>query len=377
MPNNMPNNTFYNNQVITYLGNKRTLLKDIESTVKSIIKANFSPEKQDNLIIADLFSGSGVVSRMLKTYSRKLIVNDFEPYTKVINSCYLTNKADFNEDKYDEYLQQIENYEPITDGIIRTHYSPKDDTKIQPQDRCFYTNINAKKIDTYRAAIQKIVPPDMQKFYLASLLYEASVHVNTGGMFKGFYKDRHTKIGKFGGTNSDSLARIKGEIKLSKPILSDSDAIVEIYCEDTNKLITSLEDRIDIAYIDSPYNQHPYGSNYFMLNLILENKITDINKLSRVSGIPNNWKDSDYYKRAKAETAMRELISNLKASWIIVSYSSDGIIGYDEMIKILEENGTVDIKKIQYPLLKSSRNRKENKKELTEYIFILRKFKIC
>ena len=31
-------------------------------------------------------------------------------------------------------------------------------------------------------------------------------------------------------------------------------------------------ERVDIAYLDPPYNQHPYGSNYFMLNLIASYK---------------------------------------------------------------------------------------------------------
>ena len=26
---------------------------------------------------------------------------------------------------------------------------------------------------------------------------------------------------------------------------------------------------LDLAYFDPPYNQHPYGSNYFMLNLLV------------------------------------------------------------------------------------------------------------
>ena len=47
------------------------------------------------------------------------------------------------------------------------------------------------KIDTIRKAIDS-VPESYKKFFLAPLLYEASVHTNTSGVFKGFYKDKNT-----------------------------------------------------------------------------------------------------------------------------------------------------------------------------------------
>jgi adenine-specific DNA-methyltransferase len=368
----MANNTYYTNQLITYLGNKRLLLKNIESIVQRIIREFYYGVSREDIIAADIFSGSGIVARMLKTYVGELIVNDFEPYSKVINECYLTNRDDFNEEKYDELLKKINEYPKITNGLIRQHYSPRNDKEINFSDRCFYTNSNAEIIDTYRQAIRDVVPLEMQKYFLAPLIYEASVHVNTGGMFKGFYKDKNTGVGKFGGTNSDSLKRILGEIRITKPILSDYDSKIYVYCEDSNVLVKKLK-KIDITYVDSPYNQHPYGSNYFMLNTILDYKAIDERKISKVSGIPEGWKKSDYYVGSKALNAMEDLISNLDSRWIIISYSSGGLISYDDFMLLLKKHGSVEPHKIKYSLLKSGRNRKHNKAEVNEYIFVLRK----
>lgn len=370
----MANNSYYTNQVITYLGNKRSLIKYIEKEIKHIIDTNYDEVGKNNLVLADLFSGSGVVARMLKMYSKKLIVNDFEPYSKIINQCYLTNKEDFDEQRFEKLLNKIKKQKQIEDGIIRTYYSPKDDKKIIKEDRCFYSNANAKRIDSYRFYIDRFVSDDLKPFFIAPLLYEASVHVNTGGMFKGFYKDKNTRIGKFGGTFSDSLKRIKGTIRIQKPILSDYDADVEIYCEDTNKLILELTDTIDIAYLDPPYNGHSYGSNYFMLNTILQNRI-DEKLLSKISGIPNNWQRSDYYKLSNARDAMEKLINNIKAKWIIVSYNSNGIIRIEDLANLLQQYSCEKIKvvKIPYITLKSGRNRKENHRQVTEYLFVCKK----
>ena len=85
------NPEFRTTQLITYLGNKRSLIGYIENEVNQIA----DEMGKQRLVCADLFSGSGVVARMLKAHSSKLIVNDLEEYSAVINSCYLSNKRDF------------------------------------------------------------------------------------------------------------------------------------------------------------------------------------------------------------------------------------------------------------------------------------------
>ena len=70
--------------MITYLGNKRKLIKDIEDVIKKV-----QPKS-----VVDAFSGSGVVSRMLLTYSDTLHVNDLETYCEVLSNCFL-NQSNF------------------------------------------------------------------------------------------------------------------------------------------------------------------------------------------------------------------------------------------------------------------------------------------
>ena len=67
----MQNNDYLKKHIITYLGNKRKLIFNIEDIVKRIYE-----EKKNKLIIGDGFSGSGIVSRLFKRYASKLYVND-------------------------------------------------------------------------------------------------------------------------------------------------------------------------------------------------------------------------------------------------------------------------------------------------------------
>ena len=366
----MEENRYLTEQIITYIGNKRQLLSFINEEILEIKKA-LGLEK---ITCMDLFSGSGVVARLMKQHSCKLYANDLELYSYILNDCYLHNIHDFNQDKYNEYKQMLEDNlsDGLIEGIISKNYAPKNSEKIALGERVFYTRENALRIDTIRFYIDKI-EESYRKFFLAPLLCEASIHVNTAGIFKGFYKDPTTKIGKFGGAGENALQRIMGRIELKKPILSRFNCESFIYQSEANQLVKKLP-HIDLVYIDPPYNQHPYGSNYFMLNIIANNSMPK--EISSVSGIPESWNRSDYNKKAKALTAFDDLIKNLDTKYAIISYNSEGFISFNEMRNLLEQYGKVKIKTINYNTYKGSRNLHGRNLYVSEYLFVLQKEKV-
>src|SRR5687768_3142522 len=81
---------FLQEQIITYIGNKRALLPFIGRGVEEV-KRRLGKSR---LRVLDLFSGSGVVARFLKQHAEHLAVNDLESYSRVTNECYLSNPAD-------------------------------------------------------------------------------------------------------------------------------------------------------------------------------------------------------------------------------------------------------------------------------------------
>lgn len=360
---------FLTTQIITYLGNKRSLIDKIEDEVKSVQK-NLNKEK---LICADLFSGSGIVARMLKKYASKIIVNDLENYSYVINACYLTNKEEYPKKLCNELRNEIisSSLNKKIPGIITETYAPKDDNKIEKGERVFYTHRNALLIDTYRNLIDKIVQEEnLKRFFLAPLITEASIHVNTSGVFKGFYKDKNTGIGCFGAGGKNALTRILGEVKLKEPVFSNFNSELEIFTKDAVLLSKEIKNA-DIVYIDPPYNQHPYGSNYFMLNLILKNKL-DV-PISPVSGITQGWNRSAFNKPYLALKSMEEIISSLDSKYILISYNSEGFISFEEMTDMLKKYGELKTSKIKYNTFRGSRNLKNRNIHVSEYLFVLKK----
>ena len=180
---------FLTTQLITYLGNKRALLAFIGEGLE-IVKRRLNKGRVTSF---DVFSGSGIVSRFLKKYSEHLVVNDLEGYSEIINRCYLTNRSEFDQELFDHWFAHLSSHlegELVADGFINELYAPKQMAAIGAGERCFFTPRNARYLDTALPLIQEM-PEELHPFFIAPLLSEASIHANTAGVFKGFYKNRH------------------------------------------------------------------------------------------------------------------------------------------------------------------------------------------
>lgn len=362
---NFENEMFLTSQIITYIGNKRSLLGFIGDAV-AIVKKNLKKEKLD---VVDIFSGSGIVSRYMKQHSSKIIANDLEDYSYVLNKCYLSNKNEIDMDELISWYNYLkENLDgELNDGIISEMYAPKDINNIKFGERCFYTTRNAKYIDTARQLIEN-VPERYRIYFLAPLLTEASVKNNTSGVFKGFYKNSKTGIGQFGGNDENALSRIKRDIDLPFPVFSNYNCDVEVYKEDANELVKKL-DLVDLIYMDPPYNQHPYGSNYFMLNLIDKYEIPK--EISKVSGIPKDWNRSKFNQSREALKTFENLCQNAKAKYLLISFNNEGFIKKEEMINMLSKIGKVTIMEKKYNTFRGSRNLNNRDIHVKEFLYLV------
>ena len=356
---------YLSQQLITYIGNKRALLQPIESAVQKV----YEQLGRRKLRTFDGFTGSGVVARLFKQYSSLVVINDLEKYANIIGDCYLTNSDDVDIAELQSLMVKMNNEaerSPIKDGIFRRLYSPIDESDIKTGERVFYTPKNAERLDTYRTLLND-VHLKYWPFILGPLLSKASIHVNTAGVFKGFYKDSNTGRGKFGGSASNALQRIRGEINLQVPVFSNFSSDKLIMNGDIRSVASQVE-KIDLAYFDPPYNQHPYGSNYFMLNLLVD--YVEPSTVSKVSGIPLDW---NLNKKQLAFEALRSSLSSIEARFLLVSYNSEGFITPEEMRKMLDELGTFEEVQLQYNTYRGSRNLAKRDTYVTEHLFLVDK----
>jgi adenine-specific DNA methylase len=92
-----------------------------------------------------------------------------------------------------------------------------------------------------------------------------------------FFGNRKTGTGQFGGKNQYVLCRIKSDSRLPFPFYSNTDVL--IFNDDSNRAGKNMPE-VNKAYLDPLYNQHPYNSNYFVPNLLVDCQLSNLKGLS-------------------------------------------------------------------------------------------------
>jgi adenine-specific DNA-methyltransferase len=354
-------------QLIAYIGNKRRLLPLLHSAVSSACGADGK-----GLTFVDLFAGSGAVSRMAKLMGFRVFSNDWEEFARVINTAHVATAASeadrllAGQGGLSEAIRRLNALDgPPGDGeYIARYYAPRSDdagAADYRRERLFYSRANALAIDRARAEIDRLYPPGTgtpalektRALLVASLLYEASTHANTSGVFKAFHKG-------FGGHGRDALGRILAPLELEVPVLVDSAEPATVLAEDANLLVRSaalLPQPVDVAYADPPYAPHQYGSNYHLLTTIARwdrpaapLDLDERGVLRSKAGIRPDWvaTRSAYCSRDAAESALADLVGAVRARIIIVSYSSEGIVPLRRLLEICEARGSVSVRTNEY-----------------------------
>ena len=375
-------NKYLKENLIAYIGNKRRLLPFIENVFLEIL------DKDKNIKTAlDLFAGSGSVSRLLKTLDLEVYSNDWEYYSYILNYAHIRINIEETKNMFihtgglQNTIETINNISRIKnkDRYISKYYSPKNDYNPDlKNERLFYTQYNGTKIDIIRHNIEELYKNNAinqkEYFYLiASLIYEAATHTNTSGVFKAFHSG-------FGGRNKDALSRILTPISLKElPLYNGKKGYVSML--DANEFIIKNKDKkFDLVYLDPPYNQHQYGSNYHLLNTIALWDKPKINKNRYINGkktdkggIRKDWikTKSDYCYKKTAKNSLINLLDNINANHIVMSYSTDGIIEFDDLISILENKGDLKIATSEYVKYRGAKRSIVNKTKNIEYLFII------
>ena len=360
-------------QLIPYIGNKRKLLDLIHQAIKLT-------NIEDGTFV-DLFSGSTVVSRFAKKLGFRVLSNDWEPYSEQIamGTVVLNKNPKFeNFGGSKKVFEILNNAIPVEDYVTK-HLCPTDDQNLNHEkDRLFFMRKNGMKIDAMRELISKWVEEEkiteMEFSYLmASFMYSASYVSNTSGLFKGFHRG-------WGGSNGTAQYRICSDIILRPPLLFNNEKENISTREDAGILVKKLPgilgDIPDIIYLDPPYNQHPYGSNYHVLNSItLWDKPNFPEKITRgtKSAIRLDWRTerkSAYNSKLKAVQEFKTLIEDISSKFILTSYSTEGNIPLEEMMKILGAKGSLNAVKREYVRYRVSPTRLSSKPRNVEFVVI-------
>ncbi|WP_339360963.1 Dam family site-specific DNA-(adenine-N6)-methyltransferase, partial [Streptococcus equi] len=249
-----------------------------------------------------------------------------------------------------DYLQRLNG----KIGYYTKNYSPLGD--------CMYlTQENTEKIDNIRQIIEdwnnNQLLTEYEYFYLLNALIEAIPYVsNITGTYGAFLKHWDN--------------RALHSLTLAEETIFDNYRPNKAFNENANELVKKI--KADIVYIDTPYNARQYASNYHLLENIARHQKPILKGITKIF----DWKTlkSDYSTKTKALKAMEDLIANINASHIILSYNTEGIISEEDLTLLLQRysfNNQIDVKRIPYRKYQSKK--KSQNKDLYELLFYIQR----
>lgn len=332
---------------MNYIGSKQSLLDFLETTIEE-----FTGYKEgDSFVFGDLFAGTGVVGQRYKEKGHSVISNDIQYYSYVLNKHYIENIPKLD----DSLLEYFNNLNPVK-GFIYNNYCEGSGS-----GRNYFTNENGMKCDAVRIELERLyrageINDNLYFYYLASLINSIDKYANTASVYGAFLK--HIK----------KPAQKEFILELL-PVGNGN--IGKVYNEDINELIKKVGG--DVLYIDPPYNNRQYCSNYHVLETIAK---YDTPKLRGVTGLRDEtYQKSKYCSKRTVIDIFEDLIKNADFKYIILSYNNEGLMDLKTIKDIMSKYGEYDFFTKEYRRFKADRdeNRTIAADITTEYLHCLRK----
>ena len=277
-----------------YLGNKTSILDKIEELLRDKGLLN------QRLTFFDAFCGSGSVADYFKKYYN-IAINDnltwSVVYTKGRIVAPTCDFADLGFDPF-EFLNATST---TLHGFIYRNYSPSE------TGRMYFTTENAGRIDYFRWQIEEwknnnLINDNEYAYLLACLIESVSDVSNTAGVYGAFLK--------------------KWDSRALKPIMfTKADYTQDIptgFIEYSDKIENIIADvDCDILYLDPPYTQNQYGTQYHLLETLILN---DNPTVSAITGSRSTTSmRSDWSKDIKAHILFDKIVAETKARYIVFS----------------------------------------------------------
>ncbi|MDT8434764.1 MAG: DNA adenine methylase [Anaerosomatales bacterium] len=351
-----------------YIGAKTRIIDWVLSTVHETCETGGH--------VVDLMTGTASVASALRAAGYRVTANDVMTYsyhharTALLLSepPSFSGLADtlasritttlFEGSAYEGVLQAITNLDPV-EGYFWRELSSGGKPANGERPRNYFTTENAKRIDAARAWIrdagrQGMIDPLEHSLLLHDLIMAANDVANIAGTY-GHYL-------------SKTVERSRVPLALSPtmwvPMPNDvgGHEVIQGYAEAVAATLVA-----DVCYIDPPYMKRQYAANYHVLETLARE---DEPEAVGVSGL-RPWRDqySNFCTKTKIHDSFRSIVSGMDCPRLIVSYSEDGLIPIEGLVRLFSEFGDVEVRELTYKRFKS--NDSKLSPELTEYLIVL------
>lgn len=290
--------------MIKYLGSKRTLV-GVLGAIAQAAEAKTA---------VDLFTGTTRVAQEFKRQGLDVIASDSATYSDILAKCYL--EADLNRVNLEELAKKIEylNALPGKRGYVTKNFC---------EEARFFQPKNGERIDAIREELEANFKTDVDySILLTSLMLAADRVDSTTGQHMAYLKNWSH--------------RSKHDLQLLIPeLIAGTGKSVLGLAED---VIDELPE-VDLLYMDPPYNQHRYFTNYHIWETLVrwDNPEPYGVAMKRIdSRSPETH--SVFNKRKKMPPAFKDVITKAKAKTVVVSYNNESWVEPIDIAESLLQN---------------------------------------
>ena len=295
--------------MIKYLGSKRTLIPVLSQLGQA------SGAKT----ALDLFTGTTRVAQAFKKLGMTVTASDVASYAECFGKTWIELDSEaVNRGELAEALAELESL-PGKEGYFTQKFC------IEAR---YFQPKNGERVDAIRERIETDYR-DSWMYYplLTSLILGADRVDSTTGIQMAFLKGWASRSGN--------------RLELRDPELLPG--VGSSIRGDALEIVKDLP-AVDLAYLDPPYNQHRYFSNYHIWESLVRWDKPD------TYGIANKRLDardaemkSPFNSKKTMSKALAQLVDDLKCDTMVLSYNNESWLSRDDLMDIASKRGHVEI----------------------------------
>lgn len=333
---------------MNYIGSKLSLIDFLSTTIEKVTGYH----NGDNYIFADLFAGTGVVGYTFKQKGCTVIANDIQYYSYILNKHFIENNSPIDTHFFTE-LRLLDG----VDGFIFNNYCAGSGS-----GRNYFTDDNGKKCDAIRQRIEELfnenkINKGQYYYFLASLINSIDKYANTASVYGAFLKNIKKSAEK--------------DFTLELLPIIDGCENGKVYNENISDIIHKIDG--DVLYLDPPYNERQYCTNYHLLETIAQYDNPIIKGKTGLRDYKNQ--KSAFCSKRTVIKAFDDVIANANFKYIFLSYNNEGLMTLDTIKEIMSKYGEYSVHTQKYRRFRA--DKKENRIHVAdstiEYLHCLKK----
>lgn len=293
--------------MIKYLGSKRVLVPVLGCLATA-------SEAQTAL---DLFTGTTRVAQEFCRRGIYTIAADLATYSEILSQCYV--EADAAQVDLCAVADAITTLESLPDK--RGYF-----TRTFCEEARYFHPKNGRRVDAIRDGIEELYADSpLYPILLTSLMEAADAVDSTVGLQMAYLKHW--------------APRALNDLKMRVPKLTPGTG--RAVRGDATELVRELP-RVDLAYLDPPYNQHRYFTNYHVWETLVRWDAPDHYGVARKRvDARDDATKSVFNRKRQMPTALAKVIRDVQAETLLVSFSNEGFVPLAEIVECCRGRGDV------------------------------------